>query len=149
MKHVLSYASKDLIYIYDNLEFPFPINPLNMRTQIRKSPSASLVECKRAKDVTKMSTQRFARPEKTYLHPNTPCIAIPNFCTFSEPETQRHSRWLADTNIYPQTHAALPKKIGLSHKQAIEVLMIMILSFTMENREREPERQTHTESQIS
>lgn len=47
------------------------------------------------------------------------------------------------------TLTARPKKIGLSHKQAIEVLTITILSFTRQDREREHERQTHTESQIS
>lgn len=121
-----------------------------MGTQIRKSPSPSVVECKRAKDVTKMSTQRFVKPEKTHMHPNTPCIAIPNLCAcLRTKNSQRHGRWLADTSIYPHTQAALPKKIGLSHKQAIEVLMIMILSFTTENRGRVHERQTHTESQIS
>lgn len=84
MKHISPYASKDLIYIYDNLDSPFLINPLNIRTQIRKSPSASVESSKRAKDVTRMSTLRFA---KKYTHTQTaPATAIPNLCTC--PRTQ-------------------------------------------------------------
>lgn len=40
------------------------------------------------------------------------------------------------------------RRFGLSHKQAIEMLTIMILSFTREDGERESEDR-HTESQIS
>lgn len=57
--------------------------------------------------------------------------------------------WQTLTVVHSHTHTARPKKIGLSHKQAIEVLMIVILFFTWEDGEREPERQTHTESQIT
>lgn len=69
------------------------------------------------------------------------------------PEPKTHSGaadgWQTPTFVHSHTHTARPKKIGLSRKQAIEVLTIMILFFTGEDREREPERRTHTESQIS
>lgn len=68
------------------------------------------------------------------------------------PELKTHSSaadgWQTAAVVHSQTLTVHPKKIG-SHKQAIEVLTIMILSFTMQYQEREHERQTHTESQIS
>lgn len=149
MKHVSPYASKDLIYIYDNLDSPFLINPLNIRTQILKSPSASVESSKRARDVTRMSTLRFATK---HTHIQTPLpLQSQIFALVPEPKT--HSSAVdgcqTPTAAHSHTHTAHPKKIGLSPKQAIEVMTIMILSFTGEDREREPERQTQTESQIS
>lgn len=149
MKHISPYASKDLIYIYDNLDSPFLINPLNIRTQIRKSPSASVESSKRAKDVTRMSTLRFA---KKYTHTKQPLLLQSQiFALIPEPQIYSGARDGCQTpaDAHSHTHTEHPKKIALSHKQAIEVLTIMILSFTGEDREREPERQTHTESQIS
>lgn len=73
------------------------------------------------------------------------------FALVPEPKTLSGAAdgWQTPTVVHSYTHRARRKKIGLSHKQAIEVLMIMILFFIGEDREREPERQTHTESQIS
>lgn len=90
--------------------------------------------------------------KKTYSHQNIHAAAIPYLCTC--PRTKKtHSSsadgWQTLTVVHSHTHTARPKKIGLSHKQAIEVLMIVILFFTWEDGEREPERQTHTESQIT
>lgn len=153
MKRVSPYASKDLIYIYDNLDSPFLINPLNIRTQIRKSPSASVESSKRARDVTRMSTPRFAHTKKTHTHTQTPLLLLQSQIFALVPEPKAHSGaadgWQTPTVVHSHTHTARPKKIGLSHKRAIEVLTIMILFFTGEDREREPERHTHTESQIS
>lgn len=55
---------------------------------------------------------------------------------------------------HQQLYIPIPVQLVLgrfwfSHKQAIEVVTIMILPFISEDTEREPERHTHTESQIS
>lgn len=91
------------------------------------------------------------KPRKTYSHPNTPLLLQSKIFGLV-PEPKSHSGaadgWQTPTVVHSHTHTARPKKIGLSRKQAIEVLTIMILFFTGEDREREPERRTHTESQI-
>lgn len=153
MKCVSHYAWKDLIYIYDNLDSPFLINSLNIRTQIRKSPCASVESSERTRDVTGMSTLRFAH-KKNILAPKHPCCCCcwnPKLLHLSQNQklSGAADSWWTPTVVHSQTHTARPKKIGLSHKQAFEMLMIMILFFTGEDRQREPERQTHTESQIS
>lgn len=145
MKHVSPYASKDLIYIYDNLDSPFLINPLNIRTQIRKSLSVSM----ESKDVTRMTTLRFAKK-----HTHTRALMLLQSQIFAlVPELKIHSG-AADAGRHQQLYILMPikhilRRFWLSHKQAIEMLTIMILSFTREDGERESERQTHTESQIS
>lgn len=59
--HLCTYDSKELIYIYDNLNSQFLINLLNIMTQIRKSHSPSIASSKRARYVTKMSTQKMLK----------------------------------------------------------------------------------------
>lgn len=44
--------------------------------------------------------------------------------------------WQTPTVVDSHTHTPHPKKIGLRHDQAIEVLMIVILFFTAEDREK-------------
>lgn len=78
-------------------------------------------------------------------------IPAPISALVSEPKTQRHTPdgWQTPTFVYSHTRTALPKKIGLSHKQAIEVLTIVIPSFSGEDTERKPQRQSHIETLIS
>lgn len=45
--------------------------------------------------------------------------------------------------VHSKTLTACPKKIGLSHKQAIEVLTIIILSFTLQDQETARETDTY------
>lgn len=128
----LLYASKELIYIYDNLNSPFLIN-LHSGIQICKSPSASV------------ESGMIARTEENNIVATKHPVYFPNKVSAHVPEPNAHNGWLS-----VHSHTSLLKKIGfksqVSYRSADDCDPLFHQQRTGKG---EPEGQMHAEAQIS